>query len=90
MFDRISQYINHTNCVYLLFLPPNLAGSESAAEADAECVESVTKASTELPASFGGVWGGNELHPLDGCFKTRLLVVLLAALLSRRKVMQQT
>ncbi|CAM9097761.1 unnamed protein product, partial [Hapterophycus canaliculatus] len=58
-------------------------GSTEAAESDTECVESVHQASDDLPWSFGGQC--STWLPLDGGFKTRLLAIFLAALLSRRK-----
>lgn len=65
-----------------------IAGSPEAAQLDAECAESVQQASSELPSSFGGCFGADQMPPpLDpGSFKTRLLAVFLSALISRRKV----
>lgn len=71
-----------------------MVGSTEAAHLDAECAESVQQASDELPSSFGERPGGDgdgQLEssppaPLEGSFKTRLLAVFLAALISRRKV----
>lgn len=59
-------------------------GSVEAANSDAECAESVGAASAALPKSFGGA--GWILGPKEGSFKTRLLAVFAAALISRRKV----
>lgn len=62
-------------------------GSTEEAQSDAECAESVRQASAELPGSFGGSGGAlGSLEPPGGSFKTRLVVVLLGTLLSRRKV----
>lgn len=70
------------------FPPPPFAGSTKAAQLDAECAESVHQASDQLPSSFGGRRGGDDMPPppLEGSFKTRLLAVFLSALISRRMV----
>lgn len=74
-----------------------LSGSLEAAEADNDCMEAVSSASDLLPSSFGGYTAQVVLQRGRGCdgeggkprqasFKTRLLAVFLASLLSRRKV----
>ncbi|CAN0044904.1 unnamed protein product, partial [Ectocarpus fasciculatus] len=64
-----------------------LQGSTEAAQSDVECAEAVLQASNDLPLSFGGRRRLESALPLTkGGFKTRLLAVFVAALISRRKV----
>ena len=61
-------------------------GPIETAQSDTDCVESVKRVSGELPRSFGGARAVGDSGSLEGSFKTRLLAVFLAALVSRRKV----
>ncbi|CAM9254539.1 unnamed protein product, partial [Ectocarpus sp. 12 AP-2014] len=64
-----------------------LQGSIEAAQSDVECAEAVLQASNDLPMTFGGRRGlESTLPPTNGVFKTRLLAVFVACLISRRKV----
>eukprot|EP00752_Nemacystus_decipiens_P006630 g5961.t1 len=66
-----------------------LQRSTEAAQLAEDCAESVQQASDELPSSFGGFCVGDDdvtqPLPVEGSFKTRLLAVFLASLISRRK-----
>ncbi|CBJ29973.1 conserved unknown protein [Ectocarpus siliculosus] len=63
-----------------------LQGSTEAAQSDVECAEAVLQTSNDLPMSFGGRRGlESTLPPTKGGFKTRLLAVFVASLISRRK-----